>query len=89
MITQYLEVYLRHSVDKLYRLAVFPDTFFGDDELSVSKKYRVVGLSGAVGEIAIWSMQDGVVFALTYAYGFAADITLLDNTAPQNTLKAA
>jgi len=89
MITQYLEVYLRYSVDKLYRLVVFPDTFFGDDELSIGKEYRVVGLSGAVGEIAVWSMQDGVVFALTYAYGFAADITLPDNTAPQNMLKAA
>jgi len=44
MIPQDLKVYLRYPVDDIYRVIVFPDPFFGRDELLAGEEYRVAGL---------------------------------------------
>ena len=82
MISQDLKVYLRYAVDEFYRFIIFMNASFGDDELLAGKEYRVVGLSGAVGEVVIWTVKNRVILSLAPAYGFTADITLPDNTAP-------
>jgi hypothetical protein len=44
MIAQDLKVYLRYPVDNIYRFIVFPDPFFGCDELLAGEEYRIAGL---------------------------------------------
>ena len=40
-------------------------------------------------EIAIWTVEDGIILTLTFADRLAADIALFYDTAPQNMFETA
>ena len=89
MVPQDLEVYLTYPVDKIDKLVIFSDALCRAGELLFIQEYHIDRLPGAMREVLVRPVKNGVILALAYAYRLAADIAAFDDRSAQGMLIAA
>ena len=74
VIPEYLKVYLAYLVDEVYHIIIVFYVLYRDGKLLFVQEYHVYGLPGAMGQIRIRPMENGILLTFAYAYRCAADI---------------